>query len=98
MLAGAGLAGEWGLPGRADVAWRRDRSRFPWLAETLAALRHPDRLSACRPPARSLQGTLRPYAAGGVVEWLYLLAQLKLGAWPRRRHGAWQDHARCCRC
>ena len=31
-----------------------------WLAETLAALRHPDRLSRAD-SGRSLQGTLRPY-------------------------------------
>src|SRR6516165_9648669 len=63
--------------GQADVAWSETLAG-PWLAETLAALRHPDRLSRAD-PGRSLQGTLRPYQQAG-VEWLYLLAQLKLGA------------------
>src|SRR6267142_1192115 len=76
MLAGAGLAGD-GAAGQADVAWS-ETVAGPWLAETLAALRHPDRLSRAD-PGRSLQGTLRPYQQAG-VEWLYLLAQLKLGA------------------
>src|SRR2546430_9958298 len=76
MLAGAGLAGD-GAAGQADVAWS-ETVAGPWLAETLAALRHPDRLSRAN-PGRSLQGTLRPYQQAG-VEWLYLLAQLKLGA------------------
>ncbi|HMI13869.1 MAG TPA: DEAD/DEAH box helicase, partial [Bradyrhizobium sp.] len=76
MLAGAGIAGD-GAAGQADVAWS-ETVAGPWLAETLAALRHPDRLSRAD-PGRSLQGTLRPYQQAG-VEWLYLLAQLKLGA------------------
>jgi SNF2 family DNA or RNA helicase len=76
MLAGAGLAGDGGA-GQADVAWS-ETVAGPWLAERLAALRHPDRLSRAD-PGRSLQGTLRPYQQAG-VEWLYLLAQLKLGA------------------
>jgi non-specific serine/threonine protein kinase len=76
MLAGAGIAGD-GAAGQADVAWA-ETVAGPWLAETLAALRHPDRLSRAD-PGRSLQGTLRPYQQAG-VEWLYLLAQLKLGA------------------
>ena len=76
MLAGADLAGDRGA-GQADVAWSETLAG-PWLAETLAALRHPDRLSRAD-PGRSLQGTLRPYQQAG-VEWLYLLAQLKLGA------------------
>ena len=50
----------------------------PWLAETLAALRNPDRLARADPGA-ALHGTLRPYQKAG-VEWLNLLAQLKLGA------------------
>src|SRR5262252_1375323 len=76
MLAGADLAGDRGA-GQADVAWSETLAG-PWLAETLAALRHPDRLSRAD-PGRSLQGTLRPYQQAG-VKWLYLLAQLKLGA------------------
>ena len=76
MLAGAGIAGD-GAAGQADVAWSQTVAG-PWLAETLAALRHPDGLSRVD-PGRSLQGTLRPYQQAG-VQWLYLLAQLRLGA------------------
>src|SRR3954447_8671751 len=47
-----------------------------WLK--LAALRHPDGLARVD-PGRSLAGTLRPYQQVG-VQWLYLLAQLRLGA------------------
>jgi superfamily II DNA or RNA helicase len=76
MLAVTGFAGD-RAAARADVAWS-ETVAGPWLAETLAALRHPNRLSHAD-PGRSLQGTLRPYQQAG-VEWLYLLAQLKLGA------------------
>ena len=76
MLAGAGMAGD-GTVGQADVAWSQTVAG-PWLAETLAALRHPDGLSRVD-PGRSLAGTLRPYQQVG-VQWLYLLAQLRLGA------------------
>jgi hypothetical protein len=58
MLAGAGIAGDVAA-GEADVAWA-ETVAGPWLAETLAALRHPDRLSRAD-SGRSLQGTLRPY-------------------------------------
>ena len=76
MLAGAGIAGD-GVAGQADVAWS-ETVAGPWLAETLAALRHPDGLSRVD-PGRSFQGTLRPYQRAG-VQWLYLLSQLRLGA------------------
>ena len=76
MLAGAGMAGD-GTAGQADAAWSQTVAG-PWLAETLAALRHPDGLSRVD-PGRSLAGTLRPYQQVG-VQWLYLLAQLRLGA------------------
>jgi SNF2-related domain/SNF2 Helicase protein len=76
MLAGAGIAGD-GADGQADVAWSQTVAG-PWLAETLAALRHPDGLARVDPGA-SFQGTLRPYQRAG-VQWLYLLAQLRLGA------------------
>jgi non-specific serine/threonine protein kinase len=76
MLAGAGIAGD-GVAGQADVAWSESVAG-PWLAETLAALRHHDELSRVD-PGRSFQGTLRPYQQSG-VQWLYLLTQLKLGA------------------
>ena len=76
MLAGASIAGD-GTAGQADVAWSQTVAG-PWLAETLVALRHPDGLSRVD-PGRSLAGTLRPYQQVG-VQWLYLLAQLRLGA------------------
>ena len=50
----------------------------PWLAETLAALRHPDGAAASDPGA-ALNATLRPYQREGVA-WLALLARLGLGA------------------
>jgi non-specific serine/threonine protein kinase len=49
----------------------------PWLAEMLASLRHPDRLAAGDADS-GLNGTLRPYQKAG-VEWLRLLAGLRLG-------------------
>jgi non-specific serine/threonine protein kinase len=76
MLAGAGIAGD-ETAGQADVAWGQTVAG-PWLAQTLAALRHPDALSRVD-PGRSLAGTLRPYQQVG-VQWLYLLVQLRLGA------------------
>ena len=88
MLAGAGLAGD-GDAGQADVAWS-ETVAGPWLAETLAALRHPDRLSRVD-PGRSLQGTLRPYQRAGVAMALSARTAKTWGV-PRRRHGAWQDH------
>jgi non-specific serine/threonine protein kinase len=76
MLAGAGMA-EDEAAGQADVAWCQAVAG-PWLAETLAVLRHPDGLSRVD-PGRSFQGTLRPYQQAG-VQWLYMLTQLRLGA------------------
>jgi hypothetical protein len=76
MLAGAGI-GPGGDSGPADVAWSQTVAG-PWLAETLAGLRQPDGLSRVD-PGRLLVGTLRPYQQVG-VQWLYLLAQLRLGA------------------
>ena len=67
----------WRLPGRPTLPGA-ETVAGPWLAETLAALRHPDGLARVD-PGRSLQGTLRPYQQAG-VQWLYLLAQLRLGA------------------
>ena len=76
MLAGAGIS-EDGAGGQAGIDWGQTVAG-PWLGETLAALQRPDgRLHA--DPGRSLQGTLRPYQRAG-VQWLYLLAQLRLGA------------------
>jgi superfamily II DNA or RNA helicase len=50
----------------------------PWLAKTLAELRHPKDCYAVD-PVRLLRGTLRPYQQSG-VQWLHLLARLGLGA------------------
>jgi len=75
-LAGAGITGD----GSADAAvsdWS-ETVAGPWLAETLAKLRHPDGLARAD-PGKSLQGTLRPYQQAG-VQWLYLLTRLRLGA------------------
>ena len=89
----AGVAGD-AAAGQADVAWT-ETVAGPWLAETLAALRHPDRLSRAD-PGRSLQGTLRPYQQAG-VEWLYLLVRLN---WGRASQTTWglARPSRCCRC
>jgi hypothetical protein len=76
MLAGARIAGD-DAATASDVAWS-ETVAGPWLAETLAALRSPDgRLRIG--PGSSLHGTLRPYQLAG-MQWLYLLARLKLGA------------------
>jgi superfamily II DNA or RNA helicase len=50
----------------------------PWLAETLKGLRSPEGLARVDPGA-ALHGSLRPYQQVG-LRWLYLLAQLGLGA------------------
>jgi superfamily II DNA or RNA helicase len=76
MLAGAGITGE-ETAAPADIAWS-ETVAGPWLAETLAALRGPDRHLLIG-PGRSLNGTLRPYQLAG-MQWLYLLARLGLGA------------------
>ena len=76
MLAGAGIA-EDGVAAPTEVAWS-ETVAGPWLAKTLAALRDPGGLARVDPGA-SLGGTLRPYQQVG-VQWLYLLAQLGLGA------------------
>jgi len=76
LLAGAGIA-EDATAGPADVDWGQTVAG-PWLAETLAALRRPDGCGRVD-PGSSLQGTLRPYQHAG-VQWLHLLARLRLGA------------------
>ena len=76
MLAGAGIA-EDGVAVPTEVAWS-ETVAGPWLAKTLAALRDPGGLARVD-PGTSLAGTLRPYQQVG-VQWLYLLAQLGLGA------------------
>ena len=76
LLAGAGITGD-GVGGAATIDWS-ETVAGPWLAETLAGLRHPDGLARVD-PGKSLQGTLRPYQQAG-VQWLYLLTRLRLGA------------------
>jgi superfamily II DNA or RNA helicase len=76
LLAGANLAGD-GAADAAAVDWS-ETVAGPWLAETLAGLRHPDGLARVD-LGNSLQGTLRPYQQAG-VQWLYLLTRLRLGA------------------
>lgn len=49
-----------------------------WLADTLAQLRNPQKLSGPQVPPK-LQGTLRPYQIEG-FNWLKLLTELGLGA------------------
>jgi non-specific serine/threonine protein kinase len=49
-----------------------------WLAKTLKALRSQEGLESID-PGNALKGTLRPYQLVG-LRWLYLLAQLGLGA------------------
>jgi superfamily II DNA or RNA helicase len=76
LLAGAGISGDT-TAGQADVDWSQTIAG-PWLAKTLEDLRRPGGLASVD-PGRSLQGTLRPYQQAG-VEWLHLLARLRLGA------------------
>ena len=75
LLAGAGIAED--KTAAPDADWAQTVAG-PWLAETLAALRHPGELSKAD-PGRSLRGSLRPYQRAG-VQWLHLLARLGLGA------------------
>ena len=66
-----------GLATASDAAWSQTVAG-PWLAQTLAALRRPETASRID-PGGSLKGTLRPYQHVG-LKWLYLLAELRLGA------------------
>ena len=61
MLAGASIA-EDGLTGQTDINWSQTVAG-PWLAQTLAALRSPERLARIDPVG---SGTLRPYQQAGV--------------------------------
>jgi non-specific serine/threonine protein kinase len=61
----------------ADPDWGQTIAG-PWLAETLAQLRQPGG-SLRLGKIGSLNGTLRPYQEIG-VQWLHLLARLRLGA------------------
>jgi superfamily II DNA or RNA helicase len=76
LLAGAGITGD-GAAGPAVIDWSQTVAG-PWLKETLARLRRPEELARVDPGA-SLQATLRPYQRAG-VQWLHLLAKLRLGA------------------
>jgi non-specific serine/threonine protein kinase len=76
MLAGAGIAGD-GATGQTDIDWSQTVAG-PWLAQTLAGLRSPEGRAPID-PGRSFQGALRSYQQAG-VQWLYLLARLRLGA------------------
>jgi non-specific serine/threonine protein kinase len=76
ILAGTGIASD-EAAGPTDADWSQTAAG-PWLAETLAALRRTDGQLRID-PGLTLQGTLRPYQRAG-VQWLYLLARLRLGA------------------
>jgi superfamily II DNA or RNA helicase len=76
LLAGAAISGD-ATAGQADIDWSQTVAG-PWLAETLEDLRRPGGRARVD-PGQSLQGTLRPYQHAG-VQWLHLLARLRLGA------------------
>ena len=76
LLAGAGIGGD-GAADAATIGWSKTVAG-PWLAETLAGLRHPDGLARVD-PGPDLLATLRPYQRAG-LQWLYLLTRLRLGA------------------
>jgi len=76
MLAGTDVAAD-GNPTASVAEWGKVAAG-PWLAETLKGLRTQEGLARVD-PGPALKGTLRPYQRDG-VRWLYLLAQLGLGA------------------
>ena len=76
LLAGARIGVD-DAGGGAAVDWS-ETVAGPWLAETLAGLRHPHGLARVD-PGKLLRGTLRPYQQAG-MQWLYLLTRLRLGA------------------
>ena len=76
MLAGTDVAADGNST--ASVAEWGKVAAGPWLAETLKGLRTQEGLARVD-PGPALKGTLRPYQQVG-VRWLYLLAQLGLGA------------------
>jgi non-specific serine/threonine protein kinase len=76
LLAGADLEG--GASEEAAAPSWGEVKAGPWLAEALAACRHPESLAAER-ASPTLQATLRPYQDVG-LRWLRLLARLGLGA------------------
>src|SRR5450759_5237768 len=76
MRAGAEVAGD--SPARiAHLEWASCWAGS-WLSETLAMLRSPEGLSRID-PEQGLKTRLRPYQLSG-TRWLYLLANLGLGA------------------
>ena len=76
MLAGTDVAAD-GNSSASVAEWGKVAAG-PWLAETLKGLRTQEGLARVD-PGPALKGTLRPYQQIG-VRWLYLLAQLGLGA------------------
>ena len=76
LLAGAGISGD-EASAQQTVDWS-ETVAGPWLAQTLAELRHPGG-RADVDPGQELVGHLRPYQHAG-VQWLHLLARLGLGA------------------
>jgi superfamily II DNA or RNA helicase len=76
LLAGTGISGD-ATAQPADADWSQTVAG-PWLAQTLTDLRRPGGLAGID-PGPSLQGSLRPYQLAG-VQWLHLLARLRLGA------------------
>lgn len=76
MLAGTDVAAD-GNSAASAAEWGKVAAG-PWLAETLRGLRTQEGLARVE-PGLALKGALRPYQQVG-VRWLYLLAQLGLGA------------------
>src|SRR6266576_1929164 len=76
MLAGTDVAAD-GNSTASDAEWGKVAAG-PWLAETLKGLRTQEGLARVD-AGPALKGTQRPYQQVG-VRWLYLLAQLGLGA------------------
>ncbi len=75
LVAGAAIGGD---AATAAVAGDARIVAGPWLAERLAALRHPDGLAAVD-PGPALRAELRPYQEVG-LRWLHLMSELGLGA------------------
>ena len=78
LLAGASIdADTASLLAGQDPAWA-ELHAGDWLAELLRQIRQPEGTDVAVPPP-DLRATLRPYQETG-VKWLWLLAQLGLGA------------------
>ncbi|HWE07303.1 MAG TPA: DEAD/DEAH box helicase [Rhizomicrobium sp.] len=76
LLARAPLSPD-DISANAEIDWS-ETVAGPWLAETLAGLRHGG-TRALVDPGPSFHGTLRPYQRSG-AHWMYLLSRLGLGA------------------